>query len=85
MTKKHLEDCRLGKEFVNYALTHGAKEVRMGRGDHVVVKGENGQVVIPVGHELGKGLRSKVIKTLLLIGISAMIWLFFILPAIRSV
>lgn len=70
MSKKHLQECRHGKDFVEYASTHGAKEIRPGKGDHVIVYGEKGQVVVPVGHELGKGLRHKVIKTMAAIGIS---------------
>jgi hypothetical protein len=75
MCKDRLEECRKGKEFIDYAKTHGAREIRPGKGDHFIVYGEKGQCVVPVSHELGKGLRHVVIKTFIAIGISA--WLIF--------
>lgn len=77
MSKKNLRDCRHGKDFVAYASTHGATEIRPGKGDHTVVKTERGMVVVPVGHELGIGLRSKVIKTMLAIGITIFLLVYF--------
>ena len=79
MAKKSLYDCRHGKDFAQYAETHGAKEIRPGKGDHVIIKGERGMVVVPVAHELGKGLRSKVIKTMIAIGISATLFFLFLM------
>lgn len=70
MAKKTLDECRKGKEFLRYAETHGATSVMFGKGDHAVVYTEKGQCTIPVVHELGKGLRHVIIKTLVSIGIT---------------
>lgn len=86
MSKKSLDQCREGKDFIEYAETHGAAQVRNGKGDHFVVYGPKGQVVVPACHELGKGLRHKVIKTMIAIGISASVYFFFyVLPTIGGV
>jgi hypothetical protein len=85
MCKTSLDQCRHGKDFVDYAKSHGATEIRFGKGDHAIVKTDKGQVVVPVGHELGKGLRAKVVKTFILIGITACIWFFVILPLSRMI
>lgn len=76
MTKKRLDQCRTGKEFMQYAQTHGAK-TEWGKGDHVKIFGPHGQTVVPVVHELGKGLRHKVIKQLLAIGLPLTVFLLF--------
>jgi predicted RNA binding protein YcfA (HicA-like mRNA interferase family) len=68
-----IEQCRSGKEFVGYAETHGA-EVRNGHGSHFVVSTEKGQCVVPVHPgELGKGLRCKIVKLFLLIGLALLL------------
>jgi hypothetical protein len=90
MCKKRLDECRNGKEFLNYSLSKKHQsvpvEIRWGKGDHVIIETPLGSETIPVSHELGKGLRQVVIKGLLAIGITATIWfLFFILPNIGVV
>ena len=80
MTKKHLEECRAGKDFVDYAKVHGGT-VTYGKGDHMHVHTGKGMCVVPVAHELGKGLRHVIIKTFMAIGITAVIYfLVVILP-----
>lgn len=75
MTKSNLRDCRHGKDFL--AIVQSSEhqtvkpvEVKFGKGDHVKVSTPKGTAVFPVGHELGIGLRSKVVKQLMAIGIS---------------
>lgn len=66
---KNLEQCRSGSDFIGYAKRHGA-EVRNGKGSHFVVTTDNGQCVVPVHPgDLGKGLRSKISKTFVMIGL----------------
>jgi hypothetical protein len=81
MTKKHLQDCRTGKDFMQYAQAKGAK-TEFGKGDHCKIYGPHGQTVVPVVHELGKGLRHKVIKQLILIGIPVSLFFLFVIPLI---
>ena len=69
---KDLDNCRSGKDFVGYAQRRGA-EVRNGRGSHFVVSTERGQCAVPVHPgDLGKGLRCKIVKTFILIGLGLM-------------
>lgn len=78
MTKKTLEACRKGKEFVDLSIARGA-DVRNGCGSHFVVSTPKGQCVIPVHNgDLGKGLRCKIIKTLALILAVILITIFLI-------
>lgn len=81
MSKSSVNDCRKGDELVRYALNHGAEELRQ-TGSHVVVKLPNGEIeVIPSHpHDLGKGLRAKVVKHLIAAGITLLI----ALPIIAS-
>lgn len=66
---KKLEQCKSGKDFINYAESRGA-EVRNGKGSHFVVSTASGQCVVPVHPgDLGKGLRCKISKTFVLIGL----------------
>ena len=66
---KNLDSCRSGKDFLGYAESHGA-EVRNGHGSHFVVSTSEGKCVVPVHPgELGKGLRCKIIKLFVLIGL----------------
>jgi len=72
MAKKKLSDCRKGSDFVSYARKQGA-EVRNGKGSHFIVSGERGQCVVPCHNDdLGTGLRVKIVKTFLLIGLVMM-------------
>jgi len=74
MGKKRLEKCRRGTDFVNYAARKGA-EIRNGKGSHHIIKTELGMCVVPVHNkDLGKGLRTKIFKTFVAIGLS--IWLY---------
>ena len=67
---KSLHSCRKGKEFVRYAKKSGAV-VEPCKGSHQKVRTDKGVVVVPVGHtkEIGKGLRSAIIKQFAAIGI----------------
>lgn len=69
---KRLEQLRRGDEFISYAERRGAS-VRNGKGSHFMVSTDKGSVVIPVHNgDLGKGLRCKIIKSLLAIGLVLM-------------
>lgn len=67
MSPKTLESCHKGREFINYSIDHGA-DIRNGKGSHFIISTKKGMCVVP-NHtgDLGKGLRSKIIKTLALI------------------
>jgi hypothetical protein len=83
MTKKDklkIEKCEDGKEFVDFARKMGG-EIRMGKGDHAVVKGPRGQTVVPL-HELGKGLRAKLVKSFYAIGLAVLVALFAYVSAV---
>jgi len=56
-----------GSRIIKDCKKHGA-EIRYGKGDHVVVSGRGGAVVIP-NREIGKGLACKILKQLAKIGI----------------
>lgn len=67
---KSLEQLRNGLEFVKYAENHGA-ETRNGKGSHCIVRTERGSAVVPCHNkELGKGLRAKLVKTYLAMGLA---------------
>ncbi len=67
---KSLTDFRQGKEFVHYAEKKGA-EIRQNGGSHAVVKTRLGACVVPVHPgDLGKGLRLKIVKVFLTIGLA---------------
>lgn len=74
MSRKTLEQCKSGKDFISYATTHGAT-VRNGNGSHFMVTTERGGVVVPyhANNDLGTGLRHKIIKAFLTIGISILL------------
>lgn len=66
---KNLEQYRYGKEFVNHARCHNA-DIRNG-GKHCVVSTPRGSCAVPVHpQELGKGLRMKLVKTFIAIGLA---------------
>jgi predicted RNA binding protein YcfA (HicA-like mRNA interferase family) len=68
--KQKLSQLRSGKEFVHYAETHGA-EVRNGKGSHAIVHTAKGQTVVPQhNNDLGIGLRMKLVKTFIAIGLT---------------
>lgn len=70
--KKDLEALRNGDELVRYAIQHGAK-ARNGKGSHVIVSTDRGACVVPVhAGDLGKGLRLKIVKVFLAIGLAAL-------------
>ena len=72
MSSKHLDTCRTGSEFISYAERHGA-EIRNGKGSHFVVSTPKGQTGVPVHPgDLGKGLRCKIVKLFVLIGLGLM-------------
>ncbi len=65
-----LRQLRTAKEFLNYAERHGAR-LEPGKGSHIKVYGPRGQTVVP-NHpgDLGKGLRIKLRKEFLAIGLA---------------
>jgi hypothetical protein len=69
----NLDDLRTGKDFEHYVITRqcqGKCEVRHAKGDHVIVSNDKGTACFPSGHELGKGLRVKVVKALMAMGLA---------------
>lgn len=85
MSRKTLEQCKSGKDFLQYATTHGAR-VRNGNGSHFVASTTKGSVVVPyhASHDLGTGLRHKIIKAFLAIGISVIL-IFYVLSSVGIV
>ena len=78
MSKKSVEDCRRGNELVDTAVTQGAEEERQ-TGSHKIVRLPNGKYVsVPChSHELGKGLRLKIVKAMLAAGLTVLaVWQF---------
>lgn len=71
MSKKTLQNCHSGKDFLHYAEKHGAA-VRNGNGSHFVASTAKGSVVVPyhANKDLGTGLRHKIVKAFLAIGIT---------------
>ena len=66
---KDLDACRSGKDFIGYAKKHGG-EIRNGHGSHQIVKGPKGAAVVPFHNkDLGKGLRVKLVKSFIAIGL----------------
>lgn len=72
MTKKKLEACRSGKDFIDYAARRGA-EVHNG-GRHIKIIGPNGGSCPVPNHpgDLPVGTRHSIIKMLALIGLALM-------------
>lgn len=72
-----LDKCKSGKDFISYAETHGAS-VRNGRGSHFMVTTERGGVVVPyhASHDLGTGLRHKIVKAFIAIGLGCMFLIY---------
>ncbi len=67
-----IDQLRSGDEFLSWAKSHGA-EVRNGKGSHVMVTTAKGACVVPVHPgDLGKGLRCKIKKMFILIGLAVM-------------
>ena len=66
---KKLKQCRKGNDFVKLAKKSGAKIAR-GKGSHVKIRNEKGIAIVPVHNkELGKSLRSALVKTFIGMGI----------------
>jgi predicted RNA binding protein YcfA (HicA-like mRNA interferase family) len=74
MCKKRVDQCRTGKDFVDYATAHGAKEVRHS-GSHAILEYNNSICPVPVHgcEELGKGLRCKIIKIFISLGLATIV------------
>jgi predicted RNA binding protein YcfA (HicA-like mRNA interferase family) len=69
---KSLQQLRNGREFIHYAETHGA-QLRNGKGSHVIVSTPKGQTVVPHhNQDLGPGLRHKLVKLYIAIGLSVL-------------
>ncbi len=73
---KNLNQLRKGKEFVSHAEKKGA-EIRRGKGSHVVIKYKGESFVVPEHNtDLGTGLRAKIIKWFIAIGLGILIFAF---------
>ena len=78
---KDLDQLRRSKEFISHAEKKGAK-IRQGKGSHTVVEYNNESFVIPVHNEdLGKGLRHKIVKWFIAVGLGILA-LIFIIPGL---
>lgn len=68
---QELYKCRDGQDFLRYATRHGGRIENGGR--HIHIRNERGELLsIPChgnGQEIGKGLRCKIIKTLIRMGL----------------
>lgn len=69
--KNSLQTCKSGKDFIGYAETHGATVSRQ-NGSHVVLSTDKGSVVVPyhANRDLGTGLRHKIIKAFVALGLA---------------
>ncbi len=73
-----LYQCRSGSDFVKYAYRHKA-EVNGGHGGHIKVSTEKGTAIVPYhNHEMGTGLRQKLIKAFIALGLIFILYLFII-------
>lgn len=74
MSKRSASQCTNGIELADYALAHGAEEVRQA-GSHKIVRLPNGEVeTIPQHrHDLGRGLKCKILKHLAQAGITVLL------------
>ena len=83
MATKMIDSLRSGDEFIGWAKSHGAS-VRSGKGSHFIISTDQGSAVVPVHPgDLGKGLRCKIKKMFVLIGL-ALIPLTCLISAIFS-
>jgi predicted RNA binding protein YcfA (HicA-like mRNA interferase family) len=72
---KNLNQLRSGEEFISHAEKKGAK-IRQGKGSHTIVEYKGESFVIPVhSGDLGKGLRHKIIKWFLAVGLGILIFI----------
>jgi predicted RNA binding protein YcfA (HicA-like mRNA interferase family) len=70
---KKLDACRSGNDFVRYARNRGA-QVSNGKGSHMKVSTGKGTCVVPVHNgDLGTGIRCKIIKLFMAIGLGAIV------------
>ena len=74
MSKHSASQCTNGIELADYALTHGAEEVRQA-GSHKIIRLPNGENEVIPQHrwQLGKGLRYKILKHLAAAGITVLL------------
>jgi hypothetical protein len=69
---KSLEQLRKGAEFIAWAEKKGAR-VRRAPSSHAIVGTDLGAVVVPChAKELGKGIRIKIVKVFIAIGLGAL-------------
>lgn len=67
---KNLDQLRSGNDFVHYAEKRGA-DLRNGKGSHCIIRTDRGSAVVPRhSKDLGKGLRAKLVKVYLAIGLA---------------
>jgi hypothetical protein len=72
-----LYSCRSGADFIHYAYAHKA-DVSGGNGSHIKIRTDKGMVVVPYHtNDLGNGLRCKIIKAFIAIGIGAFLYLIY--------
>lgn len=77
MSKKKLETLRSGYEFIQYAKTQDCT-IRNGHGSHMVVSNDKGSIVIPSHRsDLGKGLRCKIVKAFVALGLAGLLFACF--------
>lgn len=71
---KKLKQCRSGKDFLKLARGSGAT-ITNGKGSHAKIRNERGIAIVPRhNNDLGKGLRSSLIKTFLKMGIAVLLF-----------
>lgn len=80
---KNLQSCRSGNDFYELAQCaerRGKCRIRNGKGSHAVVTTENGAVVIPRHNDdLGTGLRRKLVKWFLILGLALLVLALFVI------
>jgi len=77
MSKKRLDQCRTGRDFIKYADCKGA-QIRTGKGSHHIVSTDKGACVVPVhARDLSKGLLAKLVKTFCAIGLGLFLLVWF--------
>jgi hypothetical protein len=75
MAKKKLRQCQSGKDFLKYCRKQA--NIEYGKGSHAKVVTDKGFVVIPHHNkDLGRGLRSVIIKGLVAIGVMGLVAMY---------
>lgn len=84
--KQDLQSCKTGKDFLAYADHNGAN-IRNGKGSHFVVETDKGSCVVPYhgNQDLGTGLRCKIVKMFVLIGLGIVVYLVILNPSLLGI